>query len=257
MSNHTFGDFKMNLTKKIHYFIRTVLLFIISKFFRVDKSISDVHISHAFYAPWKDDLEFMNQYKLISNYTICDVYRLFSIWYLFSQIKNQSGKILDIGCYKGGISFLLSKLDKKNKFYFIDTFEGHKKISKEDGILIKQGQHKYSNILELEKNIKNFSILNYQILKGIFPDETLNEIELKNIKFVHLDVNLASYTKKILFLIKDKMVNNGIIVIDDYGITSCEEITKFVNQVSKELNNEFHFFYNYFGQAVMIKKIKD
>lgn len=189
---HTFG-LKNYVLKFSHFFLRLVLINILKFILPINKKIHDVNISHSFDAPWKSDLKFFNNFKKIKNFTINYHYRLYSIYSYFNQIKKRNGAILDIGCLKGGVSFLLSKLDKKNTFFFIDTFCGH---PIEEGINSSSNYKSDKIITELERNILKFSIKKFKILKGRFPRDNFKYVN-KKIKFAHIDINITKYTKKI------------------------------------------------------------
>jgi hypothetical protein len=50
------------------------------------------------------------------------------------------------------------------------------------------------------------------------------------------------------------MAKDGIIVFDDYGIYGNSNIKKFIYKISKNFHNNYHFFYNFMGQCILIKK---
>ena len=50
------------------------------------------------------------------------------------------------------------------------------------------------------------------------------------------------------------MAKDGIIVFDDYGIYGNSNIKKFIDKISKNFHNNYHFFYNFMGQCILIKK---
>jgi hypothetical protein len=50
------------------------------------------------------------------------------------------------------------------------------------------------------------------------------------------------------------MAKGGIIIFDDYGIYGNNNIKKFIFKISPKFNNSYHFFYNFMGQCILIKK---
>ena len=71
----------------------------------IKKDESEIIISNAFFAPWKRDKEFIKIFEKIKKYTVIDVRRLYTLWYLSNQIKQINGHILDVGCLMGGAGF--------------------------------------------------------------------------------------------------------------------------------------------------------
>ena len=66
----------------------------------------------------------MKNNVLIKNLTLLDTKRLYTLWYLYHDLKEINANILDIGCMQGGAGFLMSKVNNKGFTYLFDTFEG-------------------------------------------------------------------------------------------------------------------------------------
>ena len=69
----------------------------------------------------------------------------------------------------------------------------------------------------------------------------------------HIDVNTFKSTSLSFDFIKDKIIKNGIIIFDDYGIVGVYGVKKFVDQIKKK-NKNFIFLNNYMGQCILIRK---
>ena len=69
----------------------------------------------------------------------------------------------------------------------------------------------------------------------------------------HVDVNTYKSTSLSFNYLKKKIVRNGVIVFDDYGIYSVFGVKKFVDKIMKN-NKDFIFLNNYMGQCILIKK---
>lgn len=92
---------------------------------------------------------------------------------------------------------------------------------------------------------------NFELLVGIFPDETGNYIKSKKFCFCHIDVDIYHSAKDIVDWIWDRLEIGGIIVYDDYGFEHCDGITRFVNEERSKRNRVV--VYNLNGHAVEIK----
>ena len=82
----------------------------------------------------------------------------------------------------------------------------------------------------------------------------MKDLKLKKIKLCHIDVNTYKSTKKSFYFVKNKMVKNGFIIFDDYGMHGVENVTFFLNELIKKEKKNFHYFFNYFGQCILLKK---
>ena len=82
----------------------------------------------------------------------------------------------------------------------------------------------------------------------------MSHIKIKKIKLCHIDVNTYNSTKNSFNYVKNKMVKNGFIIFDDYGMYGVERVTKLINQITKKDKKYFNIFFNYFGQCILVKK---
>ena len=103
------------------------------------------------------------------------------------------------------------------------------------------------------EKVKNLKLKKTSVYKLKFPQGAEKIIKKSKIKLCHLDVNTFSSTKKSFYFIKKRLIKNGVIVFDDYGIHSAIGIKKFVDQLIKK-DKDFTFVNNYMGQCILIKK---
>lgn len=246
---HPLGNFKIRFVKFLAVLLSNVSITILKFFFKIDKNSSELIISSAFYAPWKEDVDFKNFNFLIEGTTLLDNKRLYTLYHLSKSQSKISGDILDIGCLKGGAGFMMSYANQKGKVYMIDSFEG---------IIEKEKNHNknhfiFKNIDFVKRKIKELKLKNTFVYKGIFPSSFKNKIITKKIKLCHIDVNTFRSTKKTFEYVERRLVKNGIIVFDDYGIFSVNGVKKYVDKLMTN-NKKFIFINNYMGQCILIKK---
>ena len=141
-----------------------------------------------------------------------------------------------------------SFLNLKGRTILFDTFEGF--LDKEN--LHKDDVFKYDGYNELKDIIKNLKLKNVNVFKKYFP-VNIDQLKIKKIKLCHIDVNTYKSTKSCYEFVKDKIVKNGIIVFDDYGMHGVENVTRFINSIIKKDKKKFKFILNYFGQCILIK----
>lgn len=211
-------------------------------------------VPEATYAPWLSDKQFNEVYTHIKHNSLIDIYRCYELWQLVEQTSKLEGAFIEVGVWRGGSGVLIAnkahKLGIKEKVYLCDTFEGVVKAGENDTDY-KGGEHSDTSIQTVESLAKKFKLKNIIIQKGVFPEDTGDQIQDKNFRFCHLDVDVYDSVKDIFKWVWPKMVNGGVVVFDDYGFYGCEGVTKFVDQ--NKHAKDVLFIHNLNGHAVFIK----
>ena len=237
---HPVGNFKISLIKFFEEAISKIILFFLSFIIKINKQESQIIISNSFYAPWKVDKKFYFFFLKLKKLTLLDVKRAYTLWYLTNNLKDTKGDILDVGCLQGG------------SVYLIDTFDGLVETLEEKERFYNKDHFVFKEIDQVDKNIKKFKLKNTKVIKCYFPNQFKKNI--KKIKLCHLDVNTFKSTKESFIYIHKKIIKNGIIIFDDYGMYGNNNIKKLIKSISKKHNKDYHFIYNFFGQCILIKK---
>ena len=173
---------------------------------------------NAFY--WLSDPSRIN--KIITHYE------------LYKSISKLPGDVLELGVYKGNSILRLATFrntlenDFSRKIIGFDTFDSFPKenLSLNDDLeFIKKFEkaEKGLSIEELETIIKAKGFKNIELQKGnIF--KTIPQYLEKNpqtrIAFLHLDMDVKEPTAFALEALFERVVRNGIIVVDDYNAVS-------------------------------------
>jgi O-methyltransferase len=246
---HPHGNLKIAFIKAIASFFSRLVLLILKFFLDIDTKTNEIIISRATYAPWKIDNKFLKIYSKLKLLTLLDEKRFFTIYTILQQLKNINADILDLGCMRGGVGMMMSKINLNGNTYLIDTFSGFKEEEKYH----KKDIFVFTSISEIEKNIKKLNLKKIYILKQKFPN-TSKLKNIKKLKLCHIDVNTYRSTKKSYNYVKKKLIKGGIIIFDDYGIFGVEQVTKFVNEIKLRDKKHFYFISNYMGQCILIKK---
>ncbi|SNS23634.1 Macrocin-O-methyltransferase (TylF) [Belliella buryatensis] len=183
--------------------------------------------------------EVINLIKKITPFTMTSPERLISLIYSIEYIhKNKiDGDFVECGVWKGGsvmaMILKLQKLEVENRrIWLYDTFEGmtapQQEDQKYDGTsasqLLEKDIERKSNVwavCHLEEVIKNISSLSYpknliNYVKGPV-EKTLNKEVPKKISLLRLDTDWYESTKVELDILFPKLVNGGVLIIDDYG----------------------------------------
>ena len=247
---HPLGNYKISIVKFFARIFSNISLFFLSLLFKIDKKKNEIIISSAFYAPWKDDKNFHDFYQQVKDCTLLDNKRLYTLWFFSKSLNNLKSNILDIGCLKGGAGYTMAKANKKGNTYLIDTFQG---------LVENENYHKkhhfvFEDINFVKNKIKSLKLKNTSVIKANFPKNMDKFLKGKRFKLCHVDVNTYNATRLSFEFIRKKIVKNGVIIFDDYGIHSTQGIKKYVDIIIKKYRNEFTFINNYMGQCILIKK---
>lgn len=196
----------------------------------------------------KNDLEekslsphFISLYKVCQPYTMTSRERMLALYDAVNYVldNNIKGDFVECGVWKGGSSLLMALILKERnctdrKIYMYDTYEGMSEPTEEDiavdgslaaNQLREQSKEKsdsvwcYSSIDEVKHNIASsgidLSLIEFVIGK---VEETIPDtIPADNIALLRLDTDWYESTKHELEYLFPKLVNRGVMIIDDYG----------------------------------------
>ena len=215
-------------------------------------------LPHAIYSPWFDDKEFQKIYEPIAGkFTLVDIYRCYDLWQLIEQTDklNSNADVLEVGVWRGGTSTIMARhleiLGSKSKIYSADTFEGVVKTSAKDNSY-NGGEHSDTSLELFTTLFKSHHLNNIIPLKGIFPEDTAHLIPSDSkFKLCHIDVDVYLSAKDVQAWIWDKLIIGGVVVFDDFGFSSTDGITNFVNEQRKLTDRTV--IHNLNGHAVIIK----
>lgn len=176
--------------------------------------------------------------------------RLYMIYQSLKNIKsNVNGNAIEInfaevGVYKGGTSGFICKVAEdlglnSMTLYAFDTFEGHSAVDIDQNI--DEASHAPSLFGDVEfSDVQNYLSQFEQVVvrQGRFQD---NCGEIDNVEFhlVHMDVDLYEPTSFGLSFFHERLAEKGIIIVDDYGVSSCPGILKAVDEFLKINTNYF------------------
>lgn len=192
--------------------------------------------------------------QLISNgFTLVSRERLENLYTQCKKFKETSYSFVECGVAKGGcLSMMKYAAGRDNKIFGFDSFEGMPDITKEDisdynkscpravvGVPICNGIGDVYNTF----NNLNLNMDNVTLVKGFFQN-TLHVQEnidkVGQIAVLRLDGDWYESTKTCLEKLYDKVIDGGIIIIDDYG--------HFIG--AKTATDEFRMKYNIYSPLI-------
>ena len=191
--------------------------------------------SHASYSPWKTDADFRKVYEVIRTNTLVDEFRCWELWTLTEQAAKLDGAMLEVGVWRGGTGALIAAQAKRSgvtdRLYLCDTFEGVVKAGGED-TNYRGGEHADTSQEVVEKLLAKLDTVEVSILKGMFPEDTADQVTDERFRLCHIDVDVYQSARDVLEWVWPKLVVGGIVVYDDYGFVGCDGIVTHVEEQS-------------------------
>jgi len=147
-------------------------------------------------------------------------------------VRDLKGNVAELGVYKGGITRMLALMLPDKTVYGFDTFAGLPSL-KHTIDFHSEGEFS-ANLAEVTKYLSDLP--NVVLKPGIFPDTTAG-LHDEQFALVHLDADFYESTRLALSFFWPKMVEGGVIVLDDYGWKNCEGVTKAVDDFIAATHN--------------------
>tara|TARA_B110000438_G_C15698159_1_gene599842 strand:- start:224 stop:949 length:726 start_codon:yes stop_codon:yes gene_type:complete len=198
---------------------------------------------------WAQNNSFMQKYNKVKKTILLDKKRAFVLYNFVKHCSNLKGDFAEVGVYKGGSTKLISLSNKfKKNIYAFDTFEGFPKLDKQKNAGWEEGQLKAS-YQEVNDAINDENV---KFIKGIFP-ATAKELSQQLVfSFVHLDTDLYEGTIDGCRFFFDRMVKGGVLLVDDYGLLSCQGVKQAIDEFFFPRNEQPIYLPS--GQCFIIKQ---
>ena len=207
----------------------------------------------ATYAPWSTDTEFLGVYDLVRQHTLVDRYRCYEIWEILAQIADLGGDILEVGVWRGGTAGIIcaraSRLGLQGTVFLADTFRGVVKAGPEDSTYA-GGEHRDTSPALVEALLRDrLRVTNYQLLEGIFPEDTGRLAASREFSFCHVDVDVYRSARDVFEWVWPRLKPGGVVLYDDYGF--CDGVIKHVDELRGLADRRV--IYNLNGHALVVK----
>jgi O-methyltransferase len=221
---------------------------------RLDPGRHAIIIPESSLSPWRSDAEFRTALEAIEGFTLVDEMRLYELWSLAGQLASVPGDIVEVGVWRGGSGVLLAtrsqQLGSASTVFLCDTFAGVVKAGAADPIY-SGGEHSDTSPELVEGLAAHLGLTNVEVLTGIFPDETAARLADRRCKLVHLDVDVYESTKAAAEWVWPRLVDGGVVVVDDYGGDGMDGVQRAVHELVA--SRPCRWIYNLNGHALLIK----
>ena len=144
---------------------------------------------------------------------------------LMKSVIHLDGDLAECGVYRGKtlipVGLYLTQHGIVKKLYGFDPFEGFGRVdhggATEDAYIEEHGELADTSIDYVQRMVDRFNLTDQvSLIKGFF-ELTLSNLTMKRFCFVHLDVDLYDSYITCLRFFYERMVPNGIILLDEYN----------------------------------------
>jgi O-methyltransferase len=208
------------------------------------------------YAPWHDDREFREAYDAVEGSTLVDQYKCYELWEQLGQLTHVEGDILEVGVWRGGTGVLMARrvqqLGAKARLLLCDTFQGVAKAGDNDP-WYKGGEHSDTSP-EHVRGLANRLGVDVELLVGMFPDETADQVDDVRLRLVHIDVDVYDSALDTLKWAWPRLNVGGVVIWDDYGSFQCEGVASLGRQLfAADLGEVGRLVHNINGHLLLFK----
>lgn len=208
------------------------------------------------YAPWHDDREFREVYDAVEGSTLVDQYKCYELWEQLGQLTHVEGDILEVGVWRGGTGVLMARrvqqLGTKARLLLCDTFQGVAKAGENDP-WYKGGEHSDTSPDHV-RGLANRLGVDVELLVGMFPDETADQVEDVRLRLVHIDVDVYDSALDTLKWAWPRLNVGGVVIWDDYGSFQCEGVATLGRQLfAADLGEAGRLVHNINGHLLLFK----
>ena len=169
------------------------------------------------FTPWEDRYS-----KRITDNTFLSEMALYNLEVFAKNANELDGRFVEIGSWKGGSAKVISDVCGRENFICCDTFEGIQGAGVNDTFKDGDLATKISPLFD-----------GLTVVKGDIRDK-IKEFPHDEIAFLHIDVDTYEITKFCLEEFFQQMVENGIIIVDDYGCVFTQGAKKAVDEFCSE-----------------------
>jgi len=187
--------------------------------------------------------------------TYLNVDRLYTIWQAVESLPPSARAVAAVGVYRGGSAWFMAdalrRSGREMPFYVCDTFQGHVEVDDSvDGVHRPGVQFTRVKAEKVAKYLREFPFIRMQV--GDIRETAPAFAGESAFGLVHLDVDVYPITRFCLDFFGPRVVPGGMMVMDDYGTTTCEGVKRAVDEFTAS-NPGFRVMHLLTGQAVVTR----
>lgn len=183
--------------------------------------------------------EFLEVWEACRPYTMTSIERGFALWNAILYVSQSEllGDYIECGVWRGGSSMIaahaIMRSNRMRDIYMYDTFEGMSAPTEEDtSVYDSQSSDQqwaeaqrdgvtdwcYASLEDVKSNmaLTGYPVDRIRFIKGKVED-TLPLSSHSDIAVLRIDTDFYASTKSEMEILYPKLVNRGVLLIDDYG----------------------------------------
>lgn len=175
--------------------------------------------------PWDEPGDFRDIWLHVRERTLVDQRRCFLLYRTALQCSSLPGAAAEVGVYRGGTAYVLSRTLGQRDLYLFDTFSGMPPVKK--GLdLHQQGDFGDTSLAAVRAFLGSESAV---LIPGEFP-HSASGLEGQRFAMVHVDCDIYSSVRACCEWFYPRLVTGGLMVFDDYGVKSCPGARRAVDE---------------------------
>ncbi|MEW5849362.1 MAG: DUF6365 family protein [Myxococcota bacterium] len=171
--------------------------------------------------PARDPL-FWEVWPACRDHSLCDPWRAENICARLLEVKDLEGDIIECGTWRGGVSVMLAllcrKLGLRKKVYMLDSFQGLPRPDPGVDHFHREGWCAAPR-MQVEELITRTGVGDLVVIREGWFRDTLPGLTDERFCLAHLDGDLYQSTAECLRHLAPRMVERGVVVVDDYHDT--------------------------------------
>lgn len=180
----------------------------------------------------------MKLYEMVKKYTALTEKEI--NWLVETSLVAPSENIVIAGTYHGGDAMAIKLANPMKNIYVIDSFDGLTAPVEEDivkegaemGTMV-SGEFSIGGIKRYKQNFKELGLMLPKCYEMFITEESIQQVKIKNIGMLWLDLDHYAPTKVCLDYFNDKLATGAILGCHDYGFVRCPGIKKACDGYSK------------------------
>lgn len=172
---------------------------------------------------WRTEREFLDHYARLSPDNPYSQDRKYALRELVRFVRGVPGAMAECGCYRGASAYFMATSRPNSILHLFDSFQGLPVGDSADVPDAKDTPAWNPGDLSASESMLRSNLAglgNFAVHKGWIP-ERFADVEGERFCVVHIDVDLYQPTLACLQFFYPRVNNGGVIVLDDYGFTTC------------------------------------
>jgi O-methyltransferase len=182
--------------------------------------------------------------------------RLYTLWQAVTGMPAAGAAVIEIGTFRGGSAKLIAEgiaaAGRTVPFYACDTFAGHALVDKKI-----DGRHRVGKQFtdvradDVAEYLRGYDFV--QVVEGDIRETAARFADQRAFGMVHIDVDVYRITRFCLEFFTPRLVAGATIVVDDYGLRTCEGVKAAVDEFMAAHRDTFRALHLLTGQAVLTR----